>query len=858
MELSTDEPGTSLKTQRASHNPDKRRVESSAKTLTQALSLKDLAGVVEDSLGELAQAKIRFGMNFFFVILGLVAWYNDPEIGLAWVITTFLVCLGSASVLYVWAKFLGQLDAKPGTRVAQRVACIIVDNLAITWLLYFGGNALAGAYGLYLWITIGYGMRFGLPYLYGNQVASLLAFGTITLLSPFWRENLSVSIGLFLVLLIVPLYASFLIRRLHTAVSESRSAYAAKSDFVARMSHELRTPLHGIISVADLLSRTEASNRQKELFRIISVSSNTLLELINRILEISKFEDGTSSLQRIPTNLHGVIHHALSILRPQAQLKGLELEFFLDLHVDPWVMAPPLQLQEVLINICGNAVKFTEEGEVRLLMSSIPALGEKTGLRLEISDTGPGISQEHLKKIFNPFYQADGSTTRRHNGTGLGTAIAKELVRLMEGQIQVDSEPGRGTRFKIDLVFDRPKEPDPTSHDGIQIGLLGKSTLLDRAAELIVERNARVMRLEELKPDERLWLSTPPAAILVDLENFEISASSIRENFDGPGEEIFIPIFATGARRFRERAIILGYNCFIESENLEDDLLRALSLAAEFRRDYVEEIPSNETGERIRVLIAEDNLTNQTIARMALVEGGFQCTIVSDGEQALAELSASRHDIALIDMHMPLIDGLEVARLYNFAVTDPAKRIPIVMVTADSRPEIAADADLAGITRFLTKPLKPSMMIELINRLMRERGKEPVQRSPLRIAKQYLDFTENFARVIDEELLTELLQYMEGEERGEFFSEFFEDARTYIETLESGSDEEGIKKIRGGMHALSGSARMVGALKLASYARRIEFMSTSDIRQTMPHLQRELWHVLEESESALKKIAKLA
>jgi HPt (histidine-containing phosphotransfer) domain-containing protein len=209
-------------------------------------------------------------------------------------------------------------------------------------------------------------------------------------------------------------------------------------------------------------------------------------------------------------------------------------------------------------------------------------------------------------------------------------------------------------------------------------------------------------------------------------------------------------------------------------------------------------------------------------------------------------------------MHMPLIDGLEVARLYNFAVTDPAKRIPIVMVTADSRPEIAADADLAGITRFLTKPLKPSMMIELINRLMRERGKEPVQRSPLRIAKQYLDFTENFARVIDEELLTELLQYMEGEERGEFFSEFFEDARTYIETLESGSDEEGIKKIRGGMHALSGSARMVGALKLASYARRIEFMSTSDIRQTMPHLQRELWHVLEESESALKKIAKLA
>ena len=858
MDRPTIEPRAFQKTSPTADPSGDKQVQRAPKSLTQPTSLRDLAGIVEDSLGELAQAKIRFGMNFFFAVLGLVAWYHDPTIGLAWVVATFLVCLGSASLLYLWAKLLGQLDANPAARVAQRVACILVDNLAITWLLYFGGEALAGAYGLYLWITIGNGMRFGLPYLYGNQVASLLAFGAITLLSPFWTANPSLAIGLFLVLLIVPLYASFLIRRLHTAVSESRSAYAAKSDFVARMSHELRTPLHGIISVADLLSRTEASNRQKELFRIISVSSNTLLELINRILDISKFEGGTSSLQRIPTNLYGVVHHALSILRPQAQLKGLELEFFLDLQVEPWVMAPPLQLQEILINICGNAVKFTEEGEVRLLMSPLAVSGEKIGVRLEISDTGPGISQEHLKKIFNPFYQADGSTTRRHNGTGLGTAIARELVRLMEGDIQVESEPGRGTRFKIDLAFDRPLEPDTTSREGLQIGLLGKSNLLDRAAELLALKNTRVIRLEELKPDERLWLSIPPAAILVDLESFEISASSIRENFDGPGEEIFIPIFATGSSRFSDRAIILGYNCFIQSENLEEGIQRALSLAGEFRRDYVEELPSNETGERIRVLIAEDNLTNQTIARMALVEGGFQCTIVSDGEQALAELTASRHDIALIDMHMPLIDGLEVARLYNFAVTDPAKRIPIVMVTADSRPEIAADADLAGITRFLTKPLKPSMMIELINRLMRERGKEPVQRSPLRIAKQYLDFTENFARVIDESLLAELLQYMEGEERAEFFSEFFEDARTYIETLDKGSDDSAIKKIRGGMHALSGSARMVGALKLASYARRVEFMSAPDIRQTMPHLQRELWHVLEESEAALKKIAKLS
>jgi two-component system, sensor histidine kinase RpfC len=821
--------------------------------------IRSLSGVVEESLGEIAQAKIRFGVNFLFAGLGLLAWYHEPALGLSWVITTFMACLVSAVVLYIWAVQLGRSLLAPEWRVAQRVTCILMDNLAITWLLYFGGQSLAGAYGLYLWITIGYGMRFGLQYLYGNLAASLLAFAGITLFSPFWSANPSLSMGLLLALLVVPLYAGYLIRQLHSAVAESRMAYAAKSDFVARMSHELRTPLHGIISVADLLARTEATTRQRELFRIISVSSNTLLDLINRILEISKFEDGRSPLPRQPMNLYGVIHEAFSILLPQAQLKGLSLEFFIDLTADPWIKGAPLQLQEVLINICGNAVKFTETGEVRLKVSVPTRADGARKLLLDISDTGPGISRDHLANIFQPFYQADGSVTRKHEGTGLGTAIALELVKLMDGDIAVESEPGRGTRFKIELPFESPQDPadtQPALPQGAPLALLGNSPSLALLGEELGIREVPVQILDDIKPDERLWLTVPPAAIIVDLGRHELSAASLRENLDGPGEEMYIPVFATGAGANAERAMILGYNCFIDLENLEDELPRALSLAAEFRRDYVDDLAQNESLERIKVLVAEDNLTNQAIARMALSEAGFQCTVVSDGEQALAELSAGRHDIALIDMHMPLMDGMEVARLYNFSVADPEKRIPIVMVTADSRSEIVADADLAGITRFLTKPLRPTMMIEMINRLMLERGRQPLVRPLFRPVKQHDQVAVMNTGVLDMPLLQELLDYMEGTERVEFFREFMDDAKGYIETLEiAPENDHGTGQIRAAMHALSGAARTLGTMKLAAYARRIEFMSAVDIRQTRSHLVRELWFVLQEAEGELRKVS---
>ncbi len=804
-----------------------------------------------EPLGELAQAKIRFGMNVAFILLGLLAYRHEPALGFTWICTTFGVCVLSALSLYVWARALSSRHLGARWRIGQRIASIIADNLAVTWLLFFGGQALAGAYGVYLWITIGYGMRFGLPYLYGNLLASMVGFLTVMQFSSFWSANPSLSIGLGIALLVVPIYAAFLISRLHTAVADARRAYAAKSDFVAKMSHELRTPLHGIISIADLLGRTEATIQQREMIRIVSVSSNTLLDLINRILDISKFEDGTFAIQREPMNLHTVINDTLTILWPQAREKGLELDFFIDPRIEPEIIGAPRQLQEVLINLCGNAVKFTDSGFVRLRVDSLPGLSDKVGVHFEIVDTGPGLTKEQLGKIFNPFYQADTTVTRKHGGTGLGTAIARELVRLMGGQISVDSAAGAGAVFQIDLVFDRaPKVPNLFRLFPVDVVVLGDVRTHERLRAPLMAFGVKVL---ELPIDESSRLSVTPTVLFVEVNAGQRTASEIRRSLCTNAGEILIPVCAFGPESARQSARSRGFNSFLAHEALTPGLERILDAAIALRKDYATHAVSSESRHRIKVLVAEDNHTNQTIARLALAEGGFDCTIVGDGESALNELASGVYGVALLDMHMPIMDGMEVARLYNFAVVDPALRIPLIMVTADSRPELIADAALAGITRYLTKPVKPSALIALINLVLREKNgvlpettEEPYSVAPVDAPGEPL---------IDEQLVTELLDYMEGDDRVVFFAEFSEDARNYITTLASTGSASELDKIRANMHALCGAARTVGAAKLAACARRIEYMTGLDIANSGAALRVEIAALLADSEMALKAIA---
>ncbi|MGE3876508.1 MAG: sensor histidine kinase, partial [Parvibaculaceae bacterium] len=425
------------------------------------------------TLGEFAQAKIRCWMNFALITLALIAYRRDPSLSLTTVWYTFLFTALSAVTLLVWARAISRRPPHSLARVAQRVASIVLDNLAISWILYFGGETLAGVFSVYLWISIGYGMRFGLHYLFANLAAAVLGFATVATLSPFWREYSFLSIGLGVGLVVITLYTAYLITQLHAAVRRAESASRAKGDFLAKMSHELRTPLHGIIAIADLLGGTQSPQQKQEMLRQISVSSNTLLDLINRILDISKYESGIFALQSEPMNLHCVVDDAVSILASQARAKGLELSMFFDAAVENRLIGSPRQVQEILINLAGNALKFTERGSVRISVLSNGEDAGRSSVRIVLRDTGPGIPREYLQRIFDPFTQADDSITRTHGGSGLGTTIARDLVQLMSGEIAIDSEVGVGTTVTVDLTFPHAPEQALPSVAGLRIGLVG-------------------------------------------------------------------------------------------------------------------------------------------------------------------------------------------------------------------------------------------------------------------------------------------------------------------------------------------------------------------------------------------------
>ncbi len=790
------------------------------------------------TLGEFAQAKIRCWMNLVLITLALLAYRHQPSISLQTIWYTFVFTAVSAGSLLWWAKAVSRLPANSRIRIAQRVSSILLDNVSISWILYFGGESLAGIFAVYLWITIGYGTRFGLRYLYANLATSLVSFAIVASLSPFWRNYAALSFGLGMGLLVVPLYAAYLISQLHEAVRRAESASRAKGDFLAKMSHELRTPLHGIIALADLLGATESPAQKQEMIRQIAVSSNTLLDLINRILDISKYESGKFALQSEDMDLHAVVDDTVSILSPQAKAKGITISAFVDTEVENHLVGSPRQLQEVLINLAGNALKFTEKGRVQINVLKAGVVDGHEAIRLLVSDSGPGIPKEYLQRIFDPFSQADDSVTRQHGGTGLGTTIARDLVHLMDGQISIDSELGVGTTVTIELNLAHAEARTESATHALKAAILGdrdRMQPLMAALESLGVAEIRAATMADLP-----WLAG--YCIFVDLES-EAAVTLLRRESSLPELQMRMPVIGFGSPACRELAIELAMLTFVPDALPPTGLRRALDLAHLMLSRATEVVEPKVEGNGYSVLIAEDNATNQMIARIALERAGYACTIVDDGEKALDELSTHKYDVALIDMHMPLMDGLEVARLYNFASFDERARTPIIMVTADNRPDVVADADFAGISRFVVKPIKPSMLLRVVHDLLQDSDAPPAA------FPNHSDDAEVKLNVPDEQpeplldsvILGELMSYMDAAEAKQFFDEFREDALGYINTLRLvGSQDAAFSKVRDDMHALCGAARTIGAVKLAAIARRIEYSREEDVRSRHGTLVAEL------------------
>lgn len=437
-------------------------------------------GVIDVGSSVKAQARLRaaVGLPVISIVL-FILWYRgipNSIVGLVALIHIFYIVL----MLVLAARF------RPFS--AEQLACAtaILDPALLSAWLPLMGEVGGLVVGFYLFTILGFGFRIGPRLMQVSQVASIIGFSAVILLEPFWLEHQIVWLSFLITLIVVPLYATVLIKKLHEARGIAERESQAKSQLLAKVSHELRTPLSGIVAAAQLLSAETEDHRVTNRAETILGLSRDLLREINDLLDQAKYEARALVLEATLFDLHEQMDRLCLSLEPTAVNKGLAFAVKLDPRLRGRVQGDSHYLSKVLINLAGNAVKFTDQGKVEIGMTLLEERDDRYRVRFSVQDTGLGIPKELHEKIFEPFFQADRSTARKYGGTGLGMTIAKEIVNLMGGQIRLESEPGVGSLFYFDLTLPRVNTQQRSTQQTSAPAVYGKRVLIvdDNATNL--------------------------------------------------------------------------------------------------------------------------------------------------------------------------------------------------------------------------------------------------------------------------------------------------------------------------------------------------------------------------------------
>jgi len=678
---------------------------------------------------ELEQAGMRLLLVTSGVIYALfLAMTKKISGGLYHPVVILGVCYIAFSLVIILQTYL-----YPDKAQWRHTLYMSLDVLLVCALLYFLDEYGVPFFAVYLWLTVGNGFRYGYKELILCALLSLSGFVFVTQTTTFWHDELLLVVTGIILLSVIPLYVSIMLKRLQSEKERAEAANREKSRFLANVSHEIRTPLNAVMGFSSMLGKAVEKSEQDRIVAHINDASKSLMSLVGGVLDFSRIESGHVQLKSEKFDLYHLVYSVTSMLSIQAEEKDVRFVTNLDVSVPAFSLGDAGRLRQVLVNLLGNAIKFTNVGEVRLKVSKQHSGLSASRVLFEVSDTGIGISKDMQSRIFDRFRQADDSVQRKYGGTGLGTAIAKRLVELMGGDIGVESEEFQGSRFWFDI-------PLPA----MSAGRHDKSSVKMRLPDYFIVTGACHANVgENVVPGMQAavagaagrytdWSSFASKkknmagrCLLVDCQGLNAADVEAFVREEGGKSDACLIAYHPESRQ-HDKYLRSGFHVAISSfEHIDNALYYGACIKQAGRAsqgtvaDYTHLFAQHDG---LRVLVADDCRMNRYVMKDMLDQLGVAPDIAASGNAALELLRNNEYDIIMLDIQMPGLSGFDVIKEYR-KLHPVIESVPIVVITGDATQEVYDECAQLGVSRFLLKPVDHSKLIHALSSLVAAPGR---------------------------------------------------------------------------------------------------------------------------------------